>query len=251
MRQHEFGGAAWLGFAAALWLPLSCAPEARKEGKTEATPQAPEAPGTVAVGAPEAIESEAAEPEGAAPRQWKLFDGADLEGWKVIDFAGAGEVVVEEGELILGMGEILTGVVIDGDPPLRMSYEISLEAKRVMGTDFFCGLTFPVGDVSVSFVAGGWGGGMTGISSVDGMDASENMTSSVQRYDNDKWYRFRVRVTPGLIEAWIDNRQVVNLATEGHRLGMRFGEIEDCVPLGLATYQTKAAIRNIVVQALD
>ncbi len=184
-------------------------------------------------------------------QEWVLFDGKNLDQWKIIDFAGAGEVTVEDGELILGRGEILTGVVIAGDPPLRMNYEISLEAKRINGNDFFCGLTFPVEDVSVSFIAGGWGGGMTGISSIDGMDASENMTSSVQKYENDVWHRLRVRVTPGLLEAWINERQVVNLATEGRRLGMRFGEIEDCVPLGIAAYQTTSALRNIVVKEAE
>lgn len=207
----------------------ACAPEAETTRETE----------------------EAAEQQPEPGQQWVLFDGKNLDHWKIIDFAGAGEVTVEEGELILEMGEILTGIVIAGDPPLRMNYEISLEAKRVSGNDFFCGLTFPVEDVSVSFIAGGWGGGMTGISSIDGMDASENMTSSVQKYEDDVWYRFRARVTPGLIEAWINDRQVVNVATEGHRLGMRFGEIEDCVPLGIATYQTTAALRNIVIKPVE
>jgi hypothetical protein len=33
-------------------------------------------------------------------------------------------------------------------------------------------------------------------------------------------------------------------------IGMRAGDIEDCMPLGLATYETTAHVRNLVVRRL-
>ena len=50
------------------------------------------------------------------------------------------------------------------------------ETHGMQGGDFFCGLTFPYGDASCTFVVGGWGGGLVGLSSINGDDASENET---------------------------------------------------------------------------
>ena len=68
--------------------------------------------------------------------------------------------------------------------------------------------------------------------------------------DDNRWYRFRVRVTPAKIESWIDNDKVVDLDTTGKKIHMRFGEIEESEPFGLATYQTRAAIRNVRLRRL-
>lgn len=45
-------------------------------------------------------------------------------------------------------------------------------------SEFFCGLTVPVrtGTECVSLIVGGWGGSLVGISSIDGLDASETST---------------------------------------------------------------------------
>lgn len=195
-------------------------------------------PGTAGSGAP-------------APDPGKLFDGESLAGWKSIDFAGHGEVTVEDGNLILGLGESLTGVVLDSKPSMTMGYEISLEAKRLDGSDFFCGITFPVDESHCSFIVGGWGGGVVGISSIDSLDASENETVSFHSFEDNRWYKIRVRVTSGLLEAWLDDKQVVNFATKGRGISMRPGEIEDCVPFGLATFATKAALRYIRMDSVS
>src|SRR5436190_20842573 len=84
-----------------------------------------------------------------------LFDGKTLKGWKVTDFAGGGEVNVENGQLMLHSGVMLTGVSWTNTLP-KTDYEVSLEAMKVDGSDFFCGLTFPVGDAFCSFIVGGW-----------------------------------------------------------------------------------------------
>lgn len=190
-------------------------------------------------------------PAGDASGVKVLFDGKTLKGWKEINFGGNGEIYVEDGALILGMGEVMTGVVIEGKPPYRMNYEIALEAKRINGTDFFCGLTFPINEACCTFIVGGWGGSLVGISSIDHMDASENETGSVQHLKDGQWYKLRLRVTETFIRAWIDEKRVVNLPYQGRELGMRAGEIESCMPLGIAAFQTKAALRNITIKPVD
>ncbi|MHA3773945.1 TIM barrel protein [Verrucomicrobiota bacterium sgz303538] len=176
-----------------------------------------------------------------------LFDGKTLKGWKVTEFGGRGEVTVQDGAIVLDAGNDLTGINLAGEPQ-RMNYEVELEAKRVEGSDFFCGLTFPVEKNNVTLVVGGWGGTMVGISSIDGMDASENETSFARKFDNNRWYRIRVRVTPGKIQAWIDDEQVANVSTEGRKLSMRAGEIESSEPFGIASFRTRAALRDIKIR---
>ena len=182
---------------------------------------------------------------------WKsLFDGRTLSGWQVTDFAGHGAVQCESGLMVIEMGASLTGVNWTNDVP-KMNYEIALDAMKVQGSDFFCGLTFPVGETHCSLIVGGWGGTVTGLSSIDGQDASENETTSYKKYEPGKWYRVRVRVTDKKIEAWIDQEKVVDLLTAGRKIELRFGEIEMSKPLGIATYQTRAALREIKLRRLE
>ena len=58
-------------------------------------------------------------------------------------------------------------------------------------------------------------------------------------------------VTEKKIEAWLDEDKIVDLRTKDRRIGVRFGEIEFSEPLGLATYQTRAAYRNIKIRKID
>ena len=39
-----------------------------------------------------------------------LFDGKTLRGWKPSPFGGHGDVEVEDGKIVLGFGEPLTGI---------------------------------------------------------------------------------------------------------------------------------------------
>jgi len=181
---------------------------------------------------------------------WRhLFDGESLAGWREVQFGGRGEVIIEQGELRLGMGAILTGVVFTNDVP-RTDYEISLEAKKTMGSDFFCGLTVPVGETNCTLIVGGWGGGVVGISSLDHYDASENDTTFFRGFDKDQWYDIRMRVTPEMLQVWLDGKEVIDTSIKERKVGMRAGEIEMCVPLGVAVYQTAAALRNIRVRTV-
>jgi hypothetical protein len=178
-----------------------------------------------------------------------LFDGKTMKGWKITEFAGHGEVEVKDGKIIMNQG-VMTGVNYTNNPP-RMNYEVTYEGCRVDGSDFFASLTFPFDDTCCTLIAGGWGGGLVGISSIDGMDASENETTQFVAFENGKWYRFRVRVTKDKIEAWVDDKQVAKVNTKGRKIDIRPGEIEGSRPFGFATWATTGAIKNIKLKRLD
>lgn len=203
----------------------------------------------VCVHAASAQDKKSAKPAAKAAAGQSLFDGKTLTGWAITDFAGHGEVKAEGGLLMIDSGLALSGVTFTNPTP-KMNYEVTLEGKKLSGNDFFCGLTFPYGEKSCTLVLGGWGGAVTGISSIDGADASENETTKFMKFDKEKWYAIRVKVAAKRIEAWVDDEKLVDLDTTDKRLDMRPGEIELNVPFGLATYQTASAFRNIRLQPL-
>ncbi len=188
-------------------------------------------------------------PPRAEPPAKSLFDGRTLAGWKVTPFGGHGEVEVKNGQILLPMGALLTGVIYTNELP-KTRYELSLEAMKVDGNDFFCGLTFPVSNAFCTLILGGWGGGVVGLSSIDGLDASENETTKYMQFEKNRWYSVRLRVMPDRIQAWLDNEPIINQVITGRRISLRPGEIESSVPMGIASYQTTAALRNIQLRSL-
>ena len=137
-----------------------------------------------------------------------LFNGKDLTGWEETDYAGRGNVKVQNGELHIENGLVITGVTYTNKTVLpKTNYEIEYEAKKLNGTDFFGLLTFPVGDVHASLVTGGWGGAVTGISSINSMDASENNTTVYLKFNKDHWYKFRLIVTPDNLSVWMTPKE--------------------------------------------
>ncbi len=177
-------------------------------------------------------------------KDWKPLKGS----WVVSQFGGDGPVEITDNLIKFGFGDPLTGIRWEGDV-LRENYELELEARRTDGFDFFCGLTFPVGENNVSFILGGWGGGVVGISSVDGRDASENDTTSFRNFDNDKWYKVRVRVEPNEIRCWIDDKAAAEQIRQGHEFDIRY-EMDQSVPMGVAAFQCTTELRNIRMRKL-
>jgi hypothetical protein len=184
-----------------------------------------------------------------------LFDGKSLRGWERTDFSTLGDVRVENpfrggsGAIVVALAGELNGVNRARFEP-KTNYEVSLEAMRVAGHDFFCGLTFPVGETAATFVVGGWSGSVVGISCIDGADASVNETTRTMDFDNGRWYRVRVRVTPAKIECWIDETKVADVALAGRKISLRPGEIGRSRPFGLAAWHTSAAWRDIRLRRL-
>jgi|GEM_PF-818942 len=179
-----------------------------------------------------------------------LFDGKTLDGWKPAGFYREGEIKVEGGAIVLPAGRPMSGVTSTRRDLPTTNYELTYEAQRRSGRDFFAAATFPVGKSFLTFVNGGWGGSVTGLSSLNGADASENETGRYFKYENDTWYKFRVRVTDEVIRCWIGDKEVVALNYEGRQVGTRI-ETRSNQPLGFATWESTGAVRNVAVRPLS
>jgi hypothetical protein len=174
------------------------------------------------------------------------MESLDPGSWMAIEGAADVEWDDENRVMRIGVGTDLNGVRWTGPLP-TVPYAVELEARRISGSDFFCGLTFPVrsGAEHVTLILGGWGGNLVGISSINGLDASENSTASQYEFEDHRWYRIRVEVREEHLQAWIDDIQVVDAHTEDQRLSLRGGAIGDCAPFGLATWLTSAEMRGV------
>jgi hypothetical protein len=188
--------------------------------------------------------------EKAKKPEWTpLFDGKSLKNWTAPNFGTQGEVEVKDGQLILNFGDGCTGATWTKDFP-KSGYEIEVEAMRVDGRDFFCGLTFPVGEDPLTLIIGGWGGSVVGISTLDGFSAVENDTASQQEFKNKQWYKIRLRVLPERITAWIDDKEVVDKDIRNTKLSIR-NEVVLSKPLGLTSWKTTAAYKTIQYRLLS
>ncbi len=177
-----------------------------------------------------------------------LFDGKTLEGWEITEFGPQGPVLVSGGKIILNYGDGCTGVTWTKDFP-KMDYEVSLEARKVSGNDFFCGMTFPVNKEFCSLIVGGWGGPVVGLSNIDGMDAANNQTKILKRFDKDVWYAIKLKVSLQKIEAWVDGEKLVDFEYEGHKLSTR-PEVDRSKPFGICSWNTTSELRNIRLEKL-
>jgi hypothetical protein len=178
-----------------------------------------------------------------------LFDGKSFDHWQVIEFEGHGDVSVADSSLIIGKGELISGIRWNGDFP-KTDYEVSLLAKRVDGHDFFCAITFPVKDSFLTLVLGGWGGAMCGLSCIDGYDAANNYTGTIFYFGTGTWWPVRLRVTNEKVEAWTGPDKLVDFTIGSSKLSLRW-EMESSVPFGITTYKTTGAIKDIRLHMLS
>ncbi|MEI6654970.1 MAG: DUF1080 domain-containing protein [Verrucomicrobiota bacterium] len=198
----------------------------------------------------------AADPPVAIPAAAALnfLTGSELKDWKVIEeMKQHGPVSLKEGVLVLGIGQPMTGVVYTGKAELPVKdYEVSFEARRIEGDDFFAALTVPVRNAEsfVTFVIGGWGGTCVGISCIQFQSADENETTHWIEFEMKKWYRFRMEVRENRLRGFVDDKEIFDTDTTGKKLNLRFGEIEYCKPLGLATYRTQSEVKNLLIKPL-
>ena len=192
------------------------------------------------------------------PYAWKnLFDGKSLTGWTQTKYARGAAVHLDPSfrggapAIVVDAGGSLSGFNWTGADVPKTNYEIELESMKIKGEDFMCGLTFPVGESHASLILGGWGGYITGISSLDNIDASENETQKSITYEKDRWYKVRMRVMPTRLQAWLDEKKIVDVDTTGRKISLRIGEIEMSVPIGIANYKTDSAFRAIRLRSLS
>ena len=91
---------------------------------------------------------------------------------------------------------------------------------------------------------------LVGLSNVNGSPANENETTTSESFETNRWYRIRLRVTPHRIGAWIDERQVIDLdSTEVHFA--IWVQMDPLRPLGIATWYTGSALKQITIKRLD
>ena len=190
----------------------------------------------------------------AAPSQadadWTLLlDATHTEGSSSTPFGGEGEIGPEDGRLVFEMGTPMTGMNWTGGELPKTNYELEVCATRLMGTDFFCGLTFPVEESHATLILGGWGGSLTGLSCIDGNDASTNETTNFLSYELGRDYTARVRVTPTHVTTWIDGELLHEVSLEGKRIELRT-EVLPSRPLGFAAFLTRAGLSSLKLRRL-
>ena len=206
----------------------ACRPGVKKDNQSEATPAQVQEPAQDGI---------------------SLFDGKTLDGWEITGFGTEGPVSVSEGNIVLAFGDGCTGVTWTKDFP-RNNYEVTLEAMRVSGNDFFCGMTFPVNESHCSLIVGGWGGPVVGLSTIDGNDAAHNSTKTLKKFDKNVWYKIKLQVTGENIVAWIDDELVVDFEIGDHVISIR-PEVGLSRPFGITSWNTTAALRNIRLKVLN
>src|SRR5438309_9155626 len=84
--------------------------------------------------------------EPVAKTEWKvLCDGKSLKDWAVTKFGGEGAVEAKDGAIEMKQGNEITGITWAGAELPKRNYEVSLESKKIDGSDFFCGVVFRIG----------------------------------------------------------------------------------------------------------
>ncbi len=186
---------------------------------------------------------------------WRLLEAPLLQHWQSAGLEGEGSISFAGGEIVLGPGQPMTGVKFTAWSDMKLplvDYAIEFEAMRVDGQDIFAGITFPIRrlDTCATLVVGGWGGGLVGVSSIDGLNANENSTPGGHPFTNGQWYRFRLEVRDEELKAWLEDRLIINTSIKGRTISLRPGQIEQCVPFGVATYLSTGKVRGLVVTEL-
>jgi len=171
---------------------------------------------------------------------------AQVDQWKI--YPEYADVEFGDDGAMIQFSDELAGIVWQGDLP-EAPYEMEWQARRVDGWDFFCGLTFPVRskDECVTLILGGWGGGVVGISSIDGLDASfkQNPSYSIVDFEKNQWYAFKLTVTNDRIVITMDGSPLINVPIQGKLLSLRSGPIEEMAPLSISTWQTDGQVKHL------
>ncbi len=181
---------------------------------------------------------------GAAPANSAAEVRLDTAQFASIEFGGEGKITVAGDSITLGAGSPLTGARWNGPPVPTVDYELSLVATRVQGGDFFCGVTFPVRDSHCTLILGGWGGALVGLSCLDGLDASENDSTTHFGFVTGRPYRVRLGVTARRIVVRIDEETKIDVNIEGRAVSLR-ADVAQTPPLSVCSYATTARISDL------
>jgi hypothetical protein len=191
-------------------------------------------------------------PPDLPPGVWvPLFDGETLANWTTVKlwknkgWKGPGEgnrAYVDGGRVVLEAGASMIGLAWSGGDLPVTDYEVSYETLAVGARP--AGLLFPVGTTHCLLLLGHWDGSVVGFSMVDGHWALGNLTRAQMHFEDDTWYRVRVRVTAEKIQAWIDGELIVVLSRDGHAIALAGGR-GPLRPLGVEAQAKGGSVRNV------
>jgi hypothetical protein len=88
---------------------------------------------------------------------------------------------------------------------------------------------------------------VVGLSCIDDLDASSNDSRKLMKFEDDRWYKVRVRVQPERIQCWIDAEEVVDQNIAGKKISLR-NETLASRPLGLCNFETTSHFKNIKIR---
>lgn len=176
---------------------------------------------------------------------WRIVNDEPFDSHGSVTFAPPEDDAAEGLVLKLSAGRPGTGVNYRGPVP-RIDYKIEAQAKRTENEDFFYGLTFPIHSMAASLIIGGWSGGVTGISNLDGNSAVENATTAYRPFENNRWYSIVLEVTRSQIRATIDGKSILQIATDDYQYSV-WPQQASMIPLGIATWKTSAEIRSLIL----
>ena len=182
-------------------------------------------------------------------KRFTFYDGTTRKlpaNWERTSYGGEGEIHFENGVIGMEIGSGLTGINWKVDKYPTNNFKMIVRARRIVGEDMTCGLTFPVGDQFASLIVGGWGGSVVGISCVDGKAANENKTTSDMQFIHKQWYTVEVVVRGNRLTCSVDDRKVVEIDTTGHKFSLR-GGCEPSQPFAVFTFATCIEVDRIEI----
>ena len=178
------------------------------------------------------------------------FDGKKIPaGWKRTQYGGEGSIDTEVGVIRMEIGQALTGLHWETKDFPKNNFEFRVRARRIVGEDMTCGLTFPVGDQFASLIVGGWGGSVVGISCINGKPADENETTKNLQLKHNQWYTVRVQFHSERLICFVDDEKVVDLATKGRKFSLR-GDCESSQPFSVFTFGTCIEVDRLEIVRL-
>ncbi len=187
----------------------------------------------------------------AKVKEKSLFDGT-LKNWSKVtkyDFDSAPDPKVVNGAIQLPAGNPGSGIKYNGRFP-KINYELTYQARRVDGNDFFGLAVIPYKDKCFGFVLGGWGGSLCGFSCLDGFSADENSSTFTYDFKNNVWYDVKLVITEKELVVYINGEKLSTVDMEDRTVSNRM-EVEPIEPFGFATWYTTGEIRNIVIRKVE
>jgi hypothetical protein len=209
----------------------------------------------------------------STPGAWhRLFEGAHLGGWRrtgpALEVAQAPERLVRlsKGGVVINvlpvklpaepagafeqMHQALAGVQWVRDFPAS-DYEVLVEATCLGGNGVFCGMSFPVGATRWSVSLGGEGSkGEVLLTPTEDAARAQQGTCGRLALVRGRWYRLRLQVRGGRVQAWVNGKDVRRLPpVVGHRITGPYGA-QGSGRFQLGARCTRAALRNVLVRRL-